>query len=181
LITDIQPPELETRLAILRKKSEGEKVTVPEDVLELIATYVKDNIRELEGALTRLSAYASIHRVPVTNQLASVVLSDVIAASAPRQVTAKQILEATALAFDLAVADICGPSRRRPLVAARQTAMYLFRDLTEYSYPAIAREFGDRDHTTVMHAQKKVARLMAEKRQVYEQVTDLIHKIKSAD
>jgi chromosomal replication initiator protein len=181
LITDIQPPELETRLAILRKKSEGEKVTVPEDVLELIATYVKDNIRELEGALTRLSAYASIHRVPVTNQLASVVLSDVIAASAPRQVTAKQILEATALAFDLSVADICGPSRRRPLVAARQTAMYLFRDLTEYSYPAIAREFGDRDHTTVMHAQKKVARLMAEKRQVYEQVTDLIHKIKSAD
>jgi chromosomal replication initiator protein len=181
LITDIQPPELETRLAILRKKSEGEKVTVPEDVLELIATYVKDNIRELEGALTRLSAYASIHRVPVTNQLASVVLSDVIAASAPRQVTARQILEATASAFDLSVADICGPSRRRPLVAARQTAMYLFRDLTDYSYPAIAREFGDRDHTTVMHAQKKVARLMAEKRQVYEQVTDLIHKIKSAD
>jgi chromosomal replication initiator protein len=181
LITDIQPPELETRLAILRKKSEGEKVTVPEDVLELIATYVKDNIRELEGALTRLSAYASIHRVPVTIQLASVVLSDVIAASAPRQVTAKQILEATASAFDLTVAEICGPSRRRPLVAARQTAMYLFRDLTEYSYPAIAREFGDRDHTTVMHAQKKVARLMAEKRQVYEQVTDLIHKIKSAD
>jgi chromosomal replication initiator protein len=181
LITDIQPPELETRLAILRKKAEGEKVTVPEDVLELIATYVKDNIRELEGALTRLSAYASIHRVPVTNQLASVVLSDVIAASAPRQVTARQILEATASAFDLSVADICGPSRRRPLVAARQTAMYLFRDLTDYSYPAIAREFGDRDHTTVMHAQKKVARLMAEKRQVYEQVTDLIHKIKSAD
>ena len=181
LITDIQPPELETRLAILRKKSEGEKVTVPEDVLELIATYVKDNIRELEGALTRLSAYASIHRVPVTNQLASVVLSDVIAASAPRQVTARQILEATASAFDLSVTDICGPSRRRPLVAARQTAMYLFRDLTDYSYPAIAREFGDRDHTTVMHAQKKVARLMAEKRQVYEQVTDLIHKIKSAD
>ncbi|HUC14323.1 MAG TPA: chromosomal replication initiator protein DnaA [Acidimicrobiales bacterium] len=181
LITDIQPPELETRLAILRKKSEGEKVTVPEDVLELIATYVKDNIRELEGALTRLSAYASIHGVPVTNQLASVVLSDVIAASAPRQVTARQILEATASAFDLTVAEICGPSRRRPLVAARQTAMYLFRDLTDYSYPAIAREFGDRDHTTVMHAQKKVARLMAEKRQVYEQVTDLIHKIKSAD
>jgi chromosomal replication initiator protein len=181
LITDIQPPELETRLAILRKKSEGEKVKVPEDVLELIATYVKDNIRELEGALTRLSAYASIHRVPVTSQLASVVLSDVIAASAPRQVTARQILEATASAFDLSVAEICGPSRRRPLVAARQTAMYLFRDLTEYSYPAIAREFGDRDHTTVMHAQKKVARLMAEKRQVYEQVTDLIHRIKSAD
>ena len=181
LITDVQPPELETRLAILRKKAEGERAKVPEDVLELIATYVKDNIRELEGALIRLSAFASIHRVPVTVQLASDVLSDVIAANAPRQVTAKQILEATAKAFDLSIEEMCGPSRRRPLVAARQTAMYLFRELTEYSYPAIAREFGDRDHTTVMHAQKKVARLMGEKRQVYEQVTDLIHKIKASN
>jgi chromosomal replication initiator protein len=181
LITDIQPPELETRLAILRKKSEGEKVTVPEDVLELIATHVKDNIRELEGALIRLSAFASIHQVPVTNQLAEEVLSDVIKASAPRQVTAKRILEATAQVFDLTVEEICGPSRRRPLVAARQTAMYVFRELTDYSFPAIAREFGDRDHTTVMHAQKKVARLMGERRQVYEQVTDLIHKIKAND
>jgi chromosomal replication initiator protein len=181
LITDVQPPELETRLAILRKKAEGERAMVPEDVLELIATHVKDNIRELEGALIRLSAFASIHRVPVTVQLASEVLSDVIAASAPRQVTARQILEATAKAYDLTIEEMCGPSRRRPLVAARQTAMYLFRELTEYSYPAIAREFGDRDHTTVMHAQKKVARLMGEKRQVYEQVTDLIHKIKASD
>jgi chromosomal replication initiator protein len=181
LITDIQPPELETRLAILRKKSEGERARVPEDVLELIATYVKDNIRELEGALIRLSAFASIHRVPVTTHLAEEVLSDVIAASAPRQVTGRQILDATAKAFDLTVEEICGPSRRRPLVAARQTAMYLFRELTDYSYPAIARDFGDRDHTTVMHAQKKVARLMGEKRQVYEQVTDLIHKIKASD
>jgi len=181
LITDIQPPELETRLAILRKKSEGEKAHVPEDVLELIAACVKDNIRELEGALIRLSAFASIHRVPVTKQLAEEVLSDVIAASAPRQVTAKEILEATAKAFDLTVDEICGPSRRRPLVAARQTAMYLFRELTDYSYPAIAREFGDRDHTTVMHAQKKIARQMGEKRQVYDQVTDLIHKIKASE
>ena len=181
LITDVQPPELETRLAILRKKAEGERAEVPEDVLEVIATHVKDNIRELEGALIRLSAFASIHRVPVTKQLATEVLSDVIAANAPRQVTARQILEATAKAYDLTIEEMCGPSRRRPLVAARQTAMYLFRELTEYSYPAIAREFGDRDHTTVMHAQKKVARLMGEKRQVYEQVTDLIHKIKASD
>jgi chromosomal replication initiator protein len=181
LITDIQPPELETRLAILRKKSEGERSKVPEDVLELIATHVKENIRELEGALIRLSAFASIHRVPVTTQLAEEVLSDVIAANVPRQVTAKQILEATAQVFSLSVDEICGPSRRRPLVAARQTAMYLFRELTDYSFPAIAREFGDRDHTTVMHAQKKIARLMGERRQVYEQVTDLIHKIKAGD
>ncbi len=181
LITDVQPPELETRLAILRKKAEGERAKVPEEVLQIIAIHVKDNIRELEGALIRLSAFASIHRVPVTEQLATEVLSDVIAASAPRQVTARQILEATAKAYDLTIEEMCGPSRRRPLVAARQTAMYLFRELTEYSYPAIAREFGDRDHTTVMHAEKKVARLMGEKRQVYEQVTDLIHKIKASD
>jgi chromosomal replication initiator protein len=181
LITDIQPPELETRLAILRKKSEGEQVEVPEEVLELIATNVKDNIRELEGALIRVSAFASIHQVPVTIEAAREVLKDLIEASAPRQVTAEQILEATAKAFDLSVEQICGPSRRRPLVAARQTAMYLFRSLTDYSYPAIAHVFGDRDHTTVMHAQKKVAKLMRERRQVYEQVTDLIHSLTSGD
>jgi chromosomal replication initiator protein len=181
LITDIQPPELETRLAILRKKSEGERVEVPEDVLELIAVHVKDNIRELEGALIRVSAFASIHGILVTMGLAEEVLSDIIAASAPRQITPEQILEATAKAFDLSIEQICGPSRRRPLVAARQTAMYLFRELTDYSYPAIAHVFGDRDHTTVMHAQRKVTKLMSEKRQVYEQVTDLIHKVKSGD
>jgi chromosomal replication initiator protein len=180
LITDIQPPELETRLAILRKKSEGEKVQVPEDVLELIATNVKDNIRELEGALIRLSAYASIHNVAITPQLAEKVLSDVID-NTPRSVSPDEILEATAKAFDLSIEQICGPSRRRPLVAARQTAMYLFRELTDYSYPAIASEFGGRDHTTVMHAQRKIAKLMSERRQVYEQVTELIHKIRSGD
>jgi chromosomal replication initiator protein len=181
LITDIQPPELETRLAILRKKCEGEKVDVPEDVLELIATNVKDNIRELEGALIRLSAYASIHDVPITAQLAEKVLSDVIDAKGPRAVTPDEILEATSRAFDLSVDQIRGPSRRRPLVAARQTAMYLFRELTDYSYPAIAAEFGGRDHTTVMHAQRKVAKLMSERRQVYEQVTELIHKIRAGE
>ncbi|HXW78340.1 MAG TPA: chromosomal replication initiator protein DnaA [Acidimicrobiales bacterium] len=181
LITDIQPPELETRLAILRKKQEGEEVVVPEEVLELIATNIKDNIRELEGALIRLSAYASIHDVPITVQLAENVLADVIDDNASRSVTPDQIFEATARAFDLTIEQIRGPSRRRPLVSARQTAMYLFRELTDYSYPAIASEFGGRDHTTVMHAQRKVAKLMKEKRQVYEQVTDLMHKIKSGE
>ena len=181
LITDIQPPELETRLAILRQKSEGEEVEVPEDVLELIATNVKDNIRELEGALIRVSAYASIHQIPVTTEIAQEVLKDIIDAGAPRQVTADQILEATAKAFDLSIEQICGPSRRRPLVAARQTAMYLFRSLTDYSYPAIAHVFGDRDHTTVMHAHKKVTKLMRERRQVYEQVTDLIHLLTTGE
>jgi chromosomal replication initiator protein len=181
LITDVQPPELETRLAILRKKSEGEKVEIPEDVLELIATNVKDNIRELEGALIRISAYASIHQVPVTIDDARQVLKDILEANEPRKVTADQILEATARAFDLSIDQICGPSRRRPLVAARQTAMYLFRALTDFSYPQIALVFGGRDHTTVMHAQKKVAKLMKEKRQVYDQVTDLMHCLTSGE
>jgi chromosomal replication initiator protein len=181
LITDIQPPELETRLAILRKKSEGQRVAIPEEVMELIATNVKDNIRELEGALIRISAYASIHRIPVTVDAAHEVLKDILDANEPRKVTADQILDATAKAFDLSIEQICGPSRRRPLVAARQTAMYLFRALTDFSYPQIAHVFGDRDHTTVMHAQKKVARLMSEKRQVYEQVTDLMHNLTSGD
>ena len=181
LITDVQPPELETRLAILRKKSENEQVEIPEEVLELIATNVKDNIRELEGALIRISAYASIHQVPVTIDDARQVLKDILEANEPRKVTADQILEATARAFDLSIDQICGPSRRRPLVAARQTAMYLFRALTDSSYPQIAVVFGGRDHTTVMHAQKKIAKLMKEKRQVYDQVTDLMHYLTSGE
>jgi len=181
LITDIQPPELETRVAILRKKLESERAGVPEDVLELIATCVKDNIRELEGALIRVSAFASIHNVPVTMELATEVLSDLIAQSAPRQVTPKEILEVTSRVFDFSIEDLCGPSRRRPLVQARQIAMYLFRVLTNYSYPAIAIEFGHRDHTTVMHACNKIEAQMSLKRQVYDQVTDLIHKLKEND
>lgn len=180
LITDIQPPELETRLAILRKKAINDRIAFPEDVLELIATHVKDNIRELEGALTRLSAFASIHRVPVTRPLAEQVLSDVIAANAPRTITPQLILTTTAEAFGLSVEDICGPSRRRPLVTARQTAMYLFRHLLpDFSFPIIAKHFGDRDHTTVMHAEKKIEALMKDKPQVFEQVNDLIRKIRN--
>ncbi len=179
LMTDIQPPELETRLAILRKKASAERVAFPENVLELIATHVKDNIRELEGALTRLSAFASIHRVPVTDDLAEHVLSDLIAANKPRVITPDLILTTTAEFFGFTVEEICGPSRRRPLVAARQTAMYLFRHLLpDCSFPMIAKHFGDRDHTTVMHAERKIEALMKDKPQIFEQVTSLIHKIK---
>jgi chromosomal replication initiator protein len=179
LMTDIQPPELETRLAILLKKASAERVSFPENVLELIATHVKDNIRELEGALTRLSAFASIHRVPVTRQLAEDVLSDLIAANAPRTITPELILATTAEAFGFTVEEICGPSRRRPLVAARQTAMYLFRHLLpDFSFPIIAKHFGDRDHTTVMHAERKIEALMKDKPQIFEQVTGLILKIR---
>jgi chromosomal replication initiator protein len=179
LITDVQPPELETRLAILRKKADGERMYIPPEVLELIATHVKDNIRELEGALIRVSAFASLNREPLTRALAEMVLSDILASDQPRQITPKVILEATASEFGFTIDELCGTSRRRPLVNARQIGMYVFREMTDFSYPAIAREFGGRDHTTVIHAVEKVSGLMKERRQVYDQVTALIHRIKS--
>jgi chromosomal replication initiator protein len=179
LITDVQPPELETRLAILRKKAEGDQTYIPDGVLELIATHVRDNIRELEGALIRVSAFASLNREPLTVEMAEMVLSDILANERPRQITAKVILEATASEFDFGIDELCGTSRRRPLVNARQIGMYVFRELTDFSYPAIAREFGGRDHTTVIHAVEKISGLMKERRQVYDQVTALIHRIKS--
>jgi chromosomal replication initiator protein len=178
LTTDVQPPELETRLAILRKKADSERVPIPGDVLELIATHVRDNIRELEGALIRVSAYASLNQEPPTLEMAERVLSDLLDADRPRQITPRVILEATASAFGFSVEDLCGTSRRRPLVNARQMGMYVFRELTDFSYPAIAREFGGRDHTTVIHAVEKVGGLMKERRQVYDQVTELIFNIK---
>src|SRR5205807_5451787 len=179
LITDVQPPELETRLAILRKKAEGERAYVPDEVLELIATHVKDNIRELEGALIRVSAFASLNRQPLTRELAEGVLSDLMAADQPRQITPKVILDATAETFGFTIDELCGTSRRRPLVTARQIGMYVFRELTDFSYPAIAREFGGRDHTTVIHAVEKIGALMKERRQIYDQVTELLHLIRS--
>ncbi len=179
LITDVQPPELETRLAILQKKAERELVPVPDEVLEFIATNVKDNIRELEGALIRVSAYGSLNRQPVTRELAEHVLADLLSASQPRRITPQLILETTAETFGFSVDDLCGPSRRRPLVVARQISMYVFRELTDFSYPAIAREFGGRDHSTVIHAVEKIGALMKERRQIYDQVTELILRIKN--
>jgi chromosomal replication initiator protein len=179
LITDVQPPELETRLAILRKKAEGERAHVPDDVLELIATHVKDNIRELEGALIRVTAFASLNRQPLSLEVAEQVLADILLAAEPRQITPKIILDATSDTFGFSVDDICGTSRRRPLVTARQVGMYVFREITDFSYPAIAREFGGRDHTTVIHAVEKISALMKERRQIYDQVTGLIQRIKS--
>ncbi len=178
LTTDIQPPELETRIAILRTKAEHEGAVVGDDVLDFIASNVKDNIRELEGALIRVTAFASLNRQPLTRETAEVVLADIVAASQPRRITAQQILETSAVHFGFSVDDICGPSRRRPLVIARQIAMYLFRDLTDYSYPAIGREFGGRDHTTVIHAFEKISSLMKERRQVYDTVTELIVRLR---
>ena len=178
LTTDVQPPELETRLAILRKKADGERIPIPGEVLELIATHVRDNIRELEGALIRVSAFASLNQEPPTQEMAERVLSDILDFGRPRQITPKVIMDAVSTTFGFSVEDLCGTSRRRPLVNARQIGMYVFRELTEFSYPAIAREFGGRDHTTVIHAVEKVSGLMKERRQIYDQVTELIYNIK---
>jgi len=179
LITEVQPPELETRLAILQTKAEHEQVDVPDEVLEFIATHVKDNIRELEGALIRVTAFASLNRQPLNRDLAEQVLSDIVSADQPRRITPRVILEATSETFGFSVEELCGPNRRRPLVTARQVSMYVFRELTDFSYPAIGREFGGRDHSTVMHAVEKIAGLMKERHQIYNQVTDLIVRIKS--
>jgi chromosomal replication initiator protein len=179
LITIVQPPDLETRLAILQAKAEHEQVNVPDEVLDFIATHVKDNIRELEGALIRVTAFASLYRQPMSRELAEQVLSDIVSADQPRRITPQVILQATSETFGFSVEELCGPNRRRPLVTARQVSMYVFRELTDFSYPAIGREFGGRDHSTVMHAVDKIAGLMKERHQIYNQVTDLIVRIKS--
>ncbi len=179
LITEIDPPDLETRLAILRSKCMSEQQDVPDDVLEFIASHVKDNIRELEGALIRICAFAKLNHEPISLSQAEDILSDLVLAGEPRRISPQFILETTAASYGFSVEAICGPSRTRPLVTARQVAMYLTRELTDYSYPAIGRVFGKRDHTTVIHAVDKITGQMQERRQIYEQVTELIQKIRA--
>jgi chromosomal replication initiator protein len=179
LITEIDPPDIETRLAILRSKCMSEHQTVPDDVLEFIASHVKDNIRELEGALIRICAFAKLNKEPISLGQAEQVLSDLVQAGEPRRISPQVILDTTAASYGFSVEALIGPSRTRPLVTARQVAMYLTRELTDYSYPAIGRVFGKRDHTTVIHAVEKIAGQMQERRQIYEQVTELIQKIRA--
>jgi chromosomal replication initiator protein len=179
LSIDVQPPDFETRLAILRKKAEAERYEhVPPDILNFIASNIRDNVRELEGALIRVTAYSRLNSAPLTEDLARQVLADLLPGDEPRVITPALILDETARMFGWAIDDLCGKSRRRPLVTARQIAMYVFRELTDYSYPQIAREFGGRDHTTVMHAVEKITAQMAERRQIYEQVSELSNRIK---
>jgi chromosomal replication initiator protein len=179
LITDIQPPDFETRLAILQKKGEQSTNRVPYDVLEFIATNITYNIRELEGALIRVSAYAALNDTELTVDLAAHILADSISATKPRQITAGFIIERTADMFGLQIEQLCGKSRTRDLVHARQVGMYVCRELTDLSYPQIGKEFGGRDHTTVIHAYDKIANLMQERRKTYEDVTSLIQQINS--
>ena len=178
LITDVQPPDLETRIAILRKKAIGERLQVRDDVLEYIASKISTNIRELEGALIRVTAFASLNRQQVDLSLAEIVLKDLIPADNTPEITSATIMAQTAAYFGLTMEDLCGSSRSRVLVNARQIAMYLCRELTDLSLPKIGQLFGGRDHTTVIHADRKIRTLMAERRSIYNQVTELTNRIK---
>ena len=178
LLTDIQPPELETRIAILRKKALSEGLSAPDDALEYIASKISSNIRELEGALIRVTAFASLNRQPVDVALAEMVLKDLITDDGAQEITSSQILQQTAEYFKLSMEELCSKSRTRTLVTARQIAMYLCRELTDMSLPKIGQELGGRDHTTVIHADRKIRELMAERRVIYNQVTELTNRIK---
>jgi chromosomal replication initiator protein len=179
LITDVQPPDLETRIAILRKKTAQERLNVPADVLEFIASRVSSNIRELEGSLVRITAFANLNRQPVNIDIAEVVLKDVIPESVGPELTAPLIMTQAAVYFGVSMDDLTGASRSRVLVTARQIAMYLCRELTDLSLPKIGQAFGGRDHTTVMHADRKIRQLMAERRSLYNQIADLTARIRT--
>ena len=178
LITDVQPPELETRIAILRKKAQSESLNVPDDVMEYIASHITANIRELEGALIRVTAFASLNKQQVDLSLAEVVLKDLITDAGGAEITAAQVLATTAAYFDVSIDDLRSKSRTRTLTNARQIAMYLLRELTDMSLPRIGQELGGRDHTTVMHAVRKVSAQMPERHVTFNQVTELTNKIK---
>ena len=173
LITDVQAPDLETRIAILRKKAQSERLHIPDDVLEYIATVVSSNIRELEGALIRVSAFASLNRSTLDMSLAQTVLRDIIDQDDANVISPTDIITATAAYFKLSVDDLYGSSRSQAIATARQIAMYLCRERTSLSLPKIGQLFGNRDHTTVMYAYKKISDLMKERRSIYYQVSEI--------
>ncbi len=180
LITDVQPPDIETRLAILRKKAASRQTTLPDDVLEFIAGNVRDSIRELEGALIKITAYSNLTHQSIDLDLARYVLSDLTANAANAPVDAERVIETTSEMFGFERDHLIGPSRKRPLVEARQVAMYVTRDLTDLSYPDIGRAFGDRDHTTVMHACRKIEDRMGDRQQIFDKVTSLTQRLTGA-
>jgi chromosomal replication initiator protein len=178
LITDVQPPDLETRVAILQKKARAEGFAVADDALEYIAQRVQNNIRELEGRLTRVVAFASLQNVPVTLELAQDVLRPLLPSESAGDIPSDLIIKETADYYTLTREELLGPSRSRPLVTARQVAMYLCRELTPLSLPKIGEAFGGRDHTTVMHADSKIRKLMGERAAVYSQIQELTARIR---
>lgn len=178
LITDVQAPDLETRIAILRKKAQSERLQVGNDILEYMASKVSSNIRELEGTLIRVTAFASLNRTPVDMALVQTVLKDLITLDEDNVIAPVDIINHTAAYFKLSVDDLYGSSRSQAVATARQIAMYLCREMTNLSLPKIGQLFGNRDHTTVMYANKKITELMKERRSIYNQVTELTSRIK---
>jgi chromosomal replication initiator protein len=178
LITDVQAPDLETRIAILRKKAQSERLQVPDDILEYMASKVSSNIRELEGTLIRVTAFSSLNKTPVDLSLVQTVLKDLITLDEDNVIAPVDIINHTAEYFKLSVDDLYGSSRSQAVATARQIAMYLCRELTNLSLPKIGQLFGNRDHTTVMYANKKISELMKERRSIYNQVTELTSRIK---
>ena len=178
LITDVQAPDLETRIAILRKKAQSERLQVPDEILEYMASKVSSNIRELEGTLIRVTAFSSLNRMPVDMALVQTVLKDLITLDDDNVIAPVDIINHTAEYFKLTVDDLYGSSRSQAVATARQIAMYLCRELTNLSLPKIGQLFGNRDHTTVMYANKKITELMKERRSIYNQVTELTSRIK---
>jgi chromosomal replication initiator protein len=178
LITDVQAPDLETRIAILRKKAQSEKLQVGNDILEYMASKVSSNIRELEGTLIRVTAFANLNRTPIDMALVQTVLKDLITLDDDNVIAPVDIINHTADYFKLTVDDLYGSSRSQAVATARQIAMYLCREMTNLSLPKIGQLFGNRDHTTVMYANKKITELMKERRSIYNQVTELTSRIK---
>lgn len=179
LLTDVQPPDLETRIAILQKKAAAENIEVPPEVLEFIASRISANIRELEGSMLRVTAFANLTGNPIDLQLATMVLKDIISDPEDQEITAALIMGQTAAYFGVTMDQLCSTDRSRTMVEARQIAMYLCRELTDLSLPRIGETFGGRDHTTVMHANKKITGLMAERRETFNHVTELTNRIKN--
>lgn len=178
LLTDIQPPDVETRMAILRRNAELAPRQVPTEVLEFIATLVSDNIRELEGALTRVTAFAALTNGQIDLDMAQSVLQDLLPGHAAKSLTPEDIIVATARSFDFTVEEVTGKSRRQPLVRCRQIAMYLCRDLTDLSLPKIGNQFGGRDHTTVIHSIEKVRKLLQTDREIFDRVNKLSQQLR---
>jgi chromosomal replication initiator protein len=178
LITDIQAPELETRIAILRKKAENEKIKVPDDILEYMAARVASNIRELEGTLIRVTAFAALNRTRVDMNLVQTVLKDIVPLGDETVIVPNDIINEVSKYYSISSAELFGSSRQQAVAQARQIAMYLIREQTNLSLPKIGQLFGGRDHTTVMYANKKVTDLMKERRSLYNQVTEILNRVK---
>jgi len=180
LITDVQAPDLETRIAILRKKAASERIDINDDVVELMASKVSSNVRELEGALIRVTAFSNLNKAPISMELARTVLKDLVLTEDTNVVSPVDIINITATFYQLTVDDLYGSSRSQTIALARQVAMYLSREMTNLSLPKIGQLFGNRDHTTVMYANNKISELMKERRSIYNQVTELTSRIKQS-